>query len=48
MTAQYLWQTTAPVDIKLIKGDQTIWLFAPFQRRVSLRWFELKPKEMKK
>jgi hypothetical protein len=42
-----LWLTTAPVDIKLIQGEQTIWLFAPFQRGVALRWFELRPKGTK-
>ena len=41
-----LWQTTQPVDIRLCKGPHTIWIFAPFQRGVSLKWFELKPKAM--
>ena len=39
-----LWDTTKPVDINLVKGDQSIWIFAPYQRGVVLRWFELKPK----
>jgi len=39
-----LWQTTTPVDIRLVKGTQTLWIFAPCQRGVSLRWFELRPK----
>ena len=39
-----LWQTTKPVDIRLCKGAQTIWIFAPFQRGVSLKWLELKAK----
>lgn len=39
-----LWEVTEPVDISLVKGSQTIWIFAPFQRGVSLKWFELKPK----
>jgi hypothetical protein len=39
-----LWEVTKPVDIRLVKGSQTIWLFAPYQRGVSLKWFELKRK----
>ena len=39
-----LWETTKPVDIRLVKGDQTIWFFAPFQRGVTLKSFTLKPK----
>lgn len=40
-----LWHTTKPVDIRLVKGPQTLWIFAPYQRGVSLKWFELKPKD---
>ena len=39
-----LWQVTQPVDISLAKGAQTIWIFAPFQRGVTFKWFELKLK----
>lgn len=38
-----LWQTTKPTDISLVKGEQTLWVFAPFQRGVAVRWLELKP-----
>ena len=40
-----LWQTTPPVDIRLVQGAQTLWIFAPYQRGVSLKSFELKPKK---
>ena len=39
-----LWATTPPVDINLNKGPQTLRVSTPFQRGVTLRWFELKPK----
>lgn len=39
-----LWQRTTPVDIRLVQGTQTIWMFAPYQRGVALKSFELKPK----
>jgi hypothetical protein len=39
------WQTTKPIDIRLAKGAQTIWLCAPYQRGLALRWFELRPKD---
>jgi hypothetical protein len=39
------WQTTKPLDMRLVKGEQTIWLSAPYQRGLSMRWFELTPKE---
>jgi hypothetical protein len=38
------WHTTKPIDMRLVKGAQTIWLCAPSQRGLTLRWFELKPK----
>lgn len=39
-----LWQTTKPMDIKLQKGQQTIWLFTPYQRGVAMKSFDLKLK----
>ncbi len=39
-----LWQVTKPVDIRLVKGSQTIWFNAPYQRGVSFKYFDLKPK----
>jgi hypothetical protein len=39
-----LWTTTKPADIRLVKGAQTIWIFAPYQRGVAFKSFELKPK----
>ncbi|HUX17111.1 MAG TPA: discoidin domain-containing protein, partial [Phycisphaerae bacterium] len=39
-----LWQTTKPVNIRLVKGAQTLWFCAPYQRGISFKWFELKPK----
>jgi hypothetical protein len=39
-----LWQTTDPVEIQLNKGVQNVRLFAPFQRGLAIRWFELKRK----
>lgn len=39
-----LWENTKPVDIRLVKGAQTIWFFAPFQRGISLKSFDLRAK----
>lgn len=39
-----LWQVTKPVDIRLVKGSQTIWFNAPYQRGVSFKSFDLKAK----
>ncbi|MCE9545494.1 MAG: discoidin domain-containing protein [Planctomycetia bacterium] len=39
-----LWQTTKPMDIRLAKGQQTIWLFTPYQRGVAMKSFDLKLK----
>ena len=39
-----LWQITKPAEIHLIKGSQTIWLNAPYQRGVALKYFDLKAK----
>ena len=39
-----LWQTTQPVDIRLVQGAQTLWIFAPYQRGVSFKSFDLKYK----
>lgn len=36
-----LWQDSEPVDIRLVKGKRTLWLFAPFQRGVALKSFDL-------
>jgi len=40
-----LWQATKPVDIRLVKGSQMVWIFAPYQRGVAFKSFELKPKD---
>ena len=40
-----VWQTTKPIDIRLIKGAQTVWLFTPYQRGVGLKSFDLKIKK---
>lgn len=40
------WQTTRPMDMYLVEGDQTIWVCTqtlPAQRSLSLRWFQLTP-----
>ncbi|MEI6675710.1 MAG: discoidin domain-containing protein [Verrucomicrobiota bacterium] len=37
-----MWETTKPVEIRLVKGAQTIWFFAPFQRGVSMKSFDLR------
>jgi hypothetical protein len=42
------WQTTKPTEIRLVEGDQTIWLFASWQRGLALRSFQLKPKDTEK
>jgi hypothetical protein len=39
------WAETKPTKIRLVKGEQTIWLFAPFQRGLALRWFRFTPSE---
>jgi len=39
-----LWQTTPPSDIRLVKGEQTIWINAPYQRGVAMKHFDLKAK----
>jgi hypothetical protein len=39
-----LWQTTKPMDLKLQKGQQTVWLFTPYQRGVAMKSFDLKLK----
>ena len=39
-----LWGVTDPVDLKLVAGEQLVWVFAPFQRGVAVKWFQLKPK----
>jgi hypothetical protein len=39
-----VWETTAPVDVKLSRGAQTLRVSTPFQRGVTLRWFELRSK----
>ena len=38
-----LWAVTDPVEISLVQGDQLLWVFAPFQRSVAVKWFELRP-----
>lgn len=40
-----LWQSTPPVDVRLVQGAQTLWIFAPYQRGVSLKSFDLKQKK---
>lgn len=39
-----LWITTAPVEVNLAKGPQTLSLSAPMERGIAIRWFELKAK----
>ncbi|MFO1520578.1 MAG: discoidin domain-containing protein [Kiritimatiellia bacterium] len=39
-----LWGVTDPVDLSLAAGEQLVWVFAPFQRGVAVKWFQLKPK----
>jgi len=39
-----LWQVTKPVDIRLVKGSQTIWINAGYQRGVAFKSFDLKAK----
>jgi len=43
-----LWQTTKPVNIRLVKGPRTLWFCAPYQRGISFKWFELKPKGIRR
>ena len=40
-----LWQTTKPVDVRLIKGSQMVWIFAPYQRGVGFKSFDMKLKD---
>lgn len=40
-----LWKVTKPADMRLVKGEQTLWVTAPFQRGVAVQWFELTPKK---
>jgi len=40
-----LWENTKPADIHLVEGEQTIWFFAPFQRGITLKSFDLKAKQ---
>ncbi len=42
-----LWEDTKPVDIRLVKGAQTIWFMAPFQRGVTMKSFVIRPKSGK-
>jgi len=37
------WQVTKPTPIRLVKGPQTIWVIAPFQRGLAMRWFRFTP-----
>ncbi len=36
------WQNTKPMDIRLVKGERMIWFFAPYQRGVGMKSFNLK------
>jgi|GEM_PF-668209 len=41
------WQTTMPLDMYLVEGEQTVWVCTQTleaQRSVAMRWFELTPK----
>jgi hypothetical protein len=41
------WQTTMPMDMYLVEGEQTIWVCTQTlaaQRSVAMRWFQLTPK----
>ena len=41
------WQTTKPMEMYLVKGEQTIWVCTQTleaQRSVAMRWFQLNPK----
>ena len=38
------WQDTKPMDIRLVKGERMIWIFAPYQRGVAMKSFNLKYK----
>ena len=41
------WQTTKPLDMYLVKGEQKLWVCTQTleaQRSVAFKWFELKPK----
>lgn len=39
-----LWENTKPMEIRLLKGAQTLWFFAPYQRNVAFKSFDLKLK----
>jgi len=39
-----LWETTKPVDFKLIAGKQKVRIQIGNQRGVTVRWFEFKKK----
>ena len=39
-----LWEMTKPVDIRLVKGAQMVWIFAPYQRGVGFKSFDLRLK----
>jgi hypothetical protein len=42
-----LWQTSAPMDLYLVKGEQVVWVCTQTlqaQRSIAMRWFQLKPK----
>lgn len=39
-----LWGASKPAEIRLVKGAQTIWFMAPFQRGVTLKSFSLRYK----
>lgn len=42
-----LWQTTKPIEMRLTEGEQTFWICAPGQRGMSLKSFDLTPKEVR-
>jgi hypothetical protein len=42
-----LWQTTKPIEMRLVEGEQTFWICVPGQRGMSLKSFDLKPKEVR-
>jgi len=37
-----VWETTKPMDIRLVKGDRMLWFFTPYQRGVAFKSFDLK------
>ena len=42
-----LWQSTKPIEMRLVEGEQTFWICVPGQRGMSLKSFDLKPKEVR-